>query len=191
MNCAVRRTSSSTSPISSSGLDGIRRSTATPGRPSAPVVRAARRGSARVGRRRPRGCRRRPAARLPGLSAAGGIPGREPGRQPGLVERAGADLWRDGRARGDHRSRAGIARANRTGRPFTGDYAGELLYATLIAFGFASGVYDRRPDDGLTLIDCAIVNAVRCVPPQNKPTPEEIGSLSPLPRARDLGLAAT
>jgi uracil-DNA glycosylase family 4 len=70
----------------------------------------------------------------------------------------------------------GLRGANRTGRPFTGDYAGELLYATLLEFGFASGVYDRRPDDGLTLVDCAIVNAVRCVPPQNKPTPEEIAT---------------
>jgi uracil-DNA glycosylase family 4 len=70
----------------------------------------------------------------------------------------------------------GLRGANRTGRPFTGDYAGELLYATLIEFGFASGVYDRRPDDGLTLVDCTIVNAVRCVPPQNKPTPEEIAT---------------
>jgi uracil-DNA glycosylase family 4 len=68
----------------------------------------------------------------------------------------------------------GLRGANRTGRPFTGDYAGELLYSTLLEFGFASGVYDRRPDDGLTLVDCAIINAVRCVPPQNKPTPEEI-----------------
>jgi uracil-DNA glycosylase len=70
----------------------------------------------------------------------------------------------------------GLRGANRTGRPFTGDYAGELLYSTLLEFGFASGVYDRRPDDGLTLVDCAIINAVRCVPPQNKPTPEEIAT---------------
>ena len=68
----------------------------------------------------------------------------------------------------------GLRGANRTGRPFTGDHAGELLYSTLVEFGFASGVYDRRPDDGLTLVDCAIINAVRCVPPQNKPTPAEI-----------------
>jgi uracil-DNA glycosylase family 4 len=70
----------------------------------------------------------------------------------------------------------GLRGANRTGRPFTGDYAGDLLYATLLAFGFASGEYDRRPDDGLQLQDCAIVNAVRCVPPQNKPTPLEIAT---------------
>ncbi len=68
----------------------------------------------------------------------------------------------------------GMQGANRTGRPFTGDYAGDLLYATLLEFGFASGVYDERPDDDLTLIDCRIANAVRCVPPQNKPLPAEI-----------------
>jgi uracil-DNA glycosylase family 4 len=64
--------------------------------------------------------------------------------------------------------------ANRTGRPFTGDYAGELLYATLIEFGFARGTYQARVDDGLKLVDARIINAVRCVPPENKPTPAEI-----------------
>ncbi len=64
--------------------------------------------------------------------------------------------------------------ANRTGRPFTGDYAGVLLYKTLLAKGFAKGTYGERPDDGLTLIDCRITNAVRCLPPENKPTPAEI-----------------
>ena len=73
----------------------------------------------------------------------------------------------------------GLRGANRTGRPFTGDYAGELLYRTLIAHGFASGRYEARPDDGLTLIDCVIANAVRCVPPQNKPLPEEIRTCRP------------
>ena len=73
----------------------------------------------------------------------------------------------------------GLRGANRTGRPFTGDYAGDLLYETLIALGFAEGVYERRPDDSLELRDCAIVNAVRCVPPQNKPTPAEIGNCRP------------
>lgn len=68
----------------------------------------------------------------------------------------------------------GLQGANRTGRPFTGDYAGDLLYATLKEFGLARGTYDRRPDDGLTLIDCRISNAVKCVPPENKPTPQEI-----------------
>ena len=67
----------------------------------------------------------------------------------------------------------GLKGANRTGRPFTGDYAGDLLYATLEQFGFARGRYDRRADDGFELVDCRITNAVRCVPPQNKPTPEE------------------
>ena len=68
----------------------------------------------------------------------------------------------------------GLKGANRTARPFTGDYAGDLLYPTLIRFGFARGNYGREPDDGLTLIDCRITNAVRCVPPQNKPVGEEI-----------------
>ncbi|MDB5570288.1 MAG: uracil-DNA glycosylase [Hyphomicrobiales bacterium] len=70
----------------------------------------------------------------------------------------------------------GLRGANRTGRPFTGDWAGDLLYETLLHFGFASGVYDERPDDGLTLLDCQVTNAVRCVPPQNKPTPQEIAT---------------
>ena len=68
----------------------------------------------------------------------------------------------------------GLRGANRTGRPFTGDYAGDLLYATLKDFGFAQGTYDARPDDGFTLSECRITNAVRCVPPENKPTPQEI-----------------
>ena len=68
----------------------------------------------------------------------------------------------------------GMQGANRTGRPFTGDYAGDLLYATLLEYGFAKGVYQARPDDGLKLVDCRISNAVRCVPPQNKPLPAEI-----------------
>ena len=70
----------------------------------------------------------------------------------------------------------GLRGANRTGRPFTGDYAGELLYRTMLDFGFASGAYAAQPDDGLTLIDTAIVNAVRCVPPENKPTTAEIAT---------------
>jgi uracil-DNA glycosylase family 4 len=68
----------------------------------------------------------------------------------------------------------GLRGANRTGRPFTGDYAGDLLYATLSEFGFARGHYAARADDGLELLDCRITNAVRCVPPDNKPTPQEI-----------------
>lgn len=68
----------------------------------------------------------------------------------------------------------GLRGANRTGRPFTGDFAGDLLYRTLIDFGFATGTYAARPDDGLVLVDTAITNAVRCVPPENKPTTVEI-----------------
>ncbi len=63
----------------------------------------------------------------------------------------------------------GLRGANLTGRPFTGDYAGDLLYASLGKFGFSVGNYDARPDDGLKLLNCRITNAVRCVPPQNKP----------------------
>ena len=74
--------------------------------------------------------------------------------------------------------------ANRTGRPFTGDYAGDLLYATLLEFGFAEGTYDARPDDGLKLRGCMITNAVRCVPPENKPTPAEISTCRPYFEAR-------
>jgi uracil-DNA glycosylase family 4 len=70
----------------------------------------------------------------------------------------------------------GLQGANRTGRPFTGDYAGDLLYATLLEYGFAKGIYQARPDDGLTLLDCRIGNAVHCVPPQNKPLPLEINT---------------
>ncbi len=73
----------------------------------------------------------------------------------------------------------GLKGANRTGRPFTGDYAGDLLYSTLIKFGFARGQFAARPDDGLALIDCRITNAVRCVPPENKPTPAEITACRP------------
>ena len=68
----------------------------------------------------------------------------------------------------------GLHGANRTGRPFTGDWAGDLLYATLLKHGLARGTYEERADDGLKLIDCAVTNAVRCVPPANKPTPVEI-----------------
>lgn len=70
----------------------------------------------------------------------------------------------------------GLHGANRTGRPFTGDFAGDLLYATLLRHGLAKGTYDERVDDGLELVDCAITNAVRCVPPQNKPLPAEINT---------------
>ena len=72
----------------------------------------------------------------------------------------------------------GLKGANRTGRPFTGDFAGDLLYPTLIKFGLMRGTFDRRPDDGLTPVGCRITNAVRCVPPQNKPTTEEVRTCS-------------
>ena len=82
--------------------------------------------------------------------------------------------------------------ANRTGRPFTGDYAGDLLFATLEKFGLSEGKYESRVDDELILRDAIIVNAVKCLPPQNKPTPEEIRTCRPflarsvaaLPKAR-------
>jgi uracil-DNA glycosylase family 4 len=68
----------------------------------------------------------------------------------------------------------GLRGANRTGRPFTGDFSGELLYDTLKHFGFARGTYLASPEDGLTLVDARITNAVRCAPPENKPSPAEI-----------------
>jgi uracil-DNA glycosylase family 4 len=82
--------------------------------------------------------------------------------------------------------------ANRTGRPFTGDFAGELLYATLLKFGLAHGSYEARPDDGLRLNGAIICNSVKCLPPENKPVPEEIANCRPflsaqldaLPKAR-------
>jgi uracil-DNA glycosylase family 4 len=67
----------------------------------------------------------------------------------------------------------GVRGANRTGRPFTGDYAGELLYRTLLHFGLASGHYAADPRDGLALANCRVTNAVRCVPPGNLPSPAE------------------
>jgi uracil-DNA glycosylase family 4 len=74
--------------------------------------------------------------------------------------------------------------ANRTGRPFTGDFAGVLLYETLIAHGFGDGCYQARPDDGLRLVDCMIANAVRCAPPGNKPLPAEEAACRPFLGAR-------
>ena len=84
--------------------------------------------------------------------------------------------------------------ANRTGRPFTGDFAGVLLYETLIDQGLARGRYEARPDDGLVLVDCMIANAVRCAPPGNRPLPVEeqtcrpflIARLEALPRLRTI-----
>ena len=86
----------------------------------------------------------------------------------------------------------GLRGANRTGRPFTGDYAGELLYPSLLKFGLAKGTFRAEADDGLQLIGCRITNAVRCVPPANKPTPSEIahcrqfleGRIAALPKLR-------
>jgi uracil-DNA glycosylase len=78
----------------------------------------------------------------------------------------------------------GLKGANRTGRPFTGDYAGDLLYATLTKYGFAEGEYAATPDDGLRLKDCMITNAVRCVPPKNKPTGGEIRTCRPFLESR-------
>ena len=82
--------------------------------------------------------------------------------------------------------------ANRTGRPFTGDFAGILLFETLAKFGLSTGTYNAKPDDGLALNGVCIINAVKCLPPQNKPTPEEIrtcrpfleGQVADLPKAR-------
>ena len=87
----------------------------------------------------------------------------------------------------------GLQGANRTGRPFTGDHAGELLYRTLVDFGFAAGRYAADPGDGLILKEAMIVNAVRCVPPQNKPLPAEIKACNGFLRERIVsmeGLAA-
>lgn len=84
----------------------------------------------------------------------------------------------------------GLNGANRTGRPFTGDFAGQLLYATLIKFGFAQGRYGASVGDGLILVDAMITNAVRCAPPQNKPTPEEIRTCGAFLAARIAALPA-
>lgn len=73
----------------------------------------------------------------------------------------------------------GLRGANRSGRPFTGDYAGELLYPSLLKYGRARGTYGAEIDDGLELVDCRITNAVRCVPPANKPTPKEQNTCRP------------
>jgi uracil-DNA glycosylase family 4 len=78
----------------------------------------------------------------------------------------------------------GVTGANRTGRPFTGDFAGDLLYGTLARFGFTRGKFDARPDDGLELIDAMVTNAVRCVPPQNRPVGAEVNRCRPFLAAR-------
>ena len=86
----------------------------------------------------------------------------------------------------------GMWGANRTGRPFTGDHAGQLFFATLLKFGLATGEYRETPDDGLRLHGVVILNSVKCLPPQNKPTPAEVATcrryyeaaLASLPRVR-------
>jgi uracil-DNA glycosylase family 4 len=117
-------------------------------------------------------------------------PARECGACPRLVafrsvQRAAEPTWHNAPVPsfGDERARLlivglapGLRGANRTGRPFTGDFAGDLLYATLLRFGFARGTYRADPGDGLALSGCLITNAVRCVPPANKPTPAEIAT---------------
>ena len=82
----------------------------------------------------------------------------------------------------------GLQGANRTGRPFTGDYAGDLLYATLAKLGLSEGEYDCRTDDGLSLRGCMITNAVRCLPPQNKPIGAEINNCRPFLENQILGM---
>jgi len=77
----------------------------------------------------------------------------------------------------------GLQGANRTGRPFTGDYAGDLLYSTLLKYGFAQGTYKADPNDGLRLVDARIANAVRCLPPENKPLPVEFTQCRPFLQA--------
>src|SRR5215471_10917825 len=124
------------------------------------------------------------------MTRPSGMPGRDCPRCPRLVEFR--QSWRqrepgwfnapvDSFGPGDARLlivglAPGLRGANRTGRPFTGDYAGDLLYATLTEFGFAHGRYAANVDDGFELLDCRITNAVRCVPPENKPTPAEINT---------------
>jgi uracil-DNA glycosylase family 4 len=127
----------------------------------------------------------------PRFAALGAPRGAEPGRDcplcPRLVayrreNQAAHPDWFNGPAPsfGDPKARLlvvglapGRTGANRTGRPFTGDHAGVLLYETLIKHGFARGRFEARPDDGLTLVDCMVTNAVRCAPPGNKPTTTE------------------
>jgi uracil-DNA glycosylase family 4 len=130
--------------------------------------------------------------------AATAEPGRECDRCPRLVayrkeNRSRYPDWWNGPAPsfGDAGARLlvlglapGRTGANRTGRPFTGDHAGVLLFQTLLATGFARGRYDARPDDGLVLIDCMISNAVRCAPPGNKPETSEEAACRPFLAAR-------
>ena len=82
----------------------------------------------------------------------------------------------------------GLKGANATGRPFTGDYAGDVLYPALVGEGLAKGEYKARPDDGLELVDVRITNAARCVPPENKPTTQEIATCNPFLTNEILGM---
>ena len=82
----------------------------------------------------------------------------------------------------------GLKGANLTGRPFTGDYAGDLLYATLAEFGLASGEYRARADDDFELVNCRITNAVRCVPPENKPVGDEVAACRPFLESEFTGM---
>jgi len=114
-----------------------------------------------------------PPLDCPRLPEARGVPQRASGQisrlgqcAGPLVRRIDAGLLIVGLA-------PGMKGANRTGRPFTGDYAGDLFVRTLLKFGFARGIYRADPNDGLQLVDCRIANAVRCLPPENKPTPVE------------------
>lgn len=137
---------------------------------------------------------------------AGNEPGAEPGRDCPLCPRL-ADYRRANRAASPDWHNApvasfggadarllivglapGLKGANLTGRPFTGDFAGVLLYGTLLKFGLAAGRYGARADDGLRLVDCRITNAVRCVPPQNKPTGAEVKACRRFLAAEILGL---
>ncbi len=83
----------------------------------------------------------------------------------------------------------GLRGANFSGRPFTGDYAGELLYGTLLKFGLATGTYKADPNDGLQLIDTRITNAVKCVPPENKPVGDEMNRCRPFLQSEIEGMA--
>ncbi len=130
--------------------------------------------------------------------AIGAEPGRDCPLCPRLVayrqeNRAAHPDWFNGPAPsfGDANARllvVGLAPgrmgANRTSRPFTGDFAGVLLYETLQKYGFAKGQYAAHADDGLTLVECMVTNAVRCAPPGNKPTPEEENACRPYLAAR-------
>ena len=125
-------------------------------------------------------------------------PERDCRRCPRLVEYRDANRsvepeWFNGAVPsfGSHASRLlivglapGRGGAHRTGRPFTGDYSGDLLYQTLTDFEFARGTYGARIDDGFKLVDCMVTNAVRCAPPENKPTTAEIKECRPFLMAR-------